>query len=162
LNRAEAVITIRADAPTCFEYATDPANVPGFMAGITRYQPQGAKDRGVGARFDSVADIAGRKFETVLAITEWRQDERMTVASSSGLKLKASWRFEAFGDGTTDVTLVNEYEAPGVFRLMGGLVRSTVEKATEQSLERLKNQVEAAVSKAPAARRRARKPTDEV
>ena len=36
------------------------------MVGIMRYQPQGTKDRGKGARFDSLADIAGRKFEAVL------------------------------------------------------------------------------------------------
>jgi hypothetical protein len=36
------------------------------MAGITRYEPQGTRDRGKGARFDSLADIAGRKFEAVL------------------------------------------------------------------------------------------------
>jgi uncharacterized membrane protein len=77
----------------------------------------------------------------------------MTVASSSGLKLKASWLFKEFDDGTTDVTLVNEYEPPGVFQLMGGLVRSTVEKATAQSLERLKRQVEATANKAPAKKR---------
>jgi uncharacterized membrane protein len=149
LNRAEAVITINADAPTCFEYVADPSHVPGFMAGITRYQPQSGKDRGKGARFDSVADIAGRKFETVMAITEWRDGERMTMASSGGLKLRASWRFEDFGDGTTDVTLINEYEPPGVFRLMGGLVRSTVEKATADSLQRLKRQVEAGAGTPP-------------
>ena len=158
MNRAEAVITINAEAPTCFDYVTNPTNVPGFMAGITRYEPQGTKDRGKGARFDSVADIAGRKFETVLAITDWKDGERMTVSSSSGLKLKASWLFEEFDDGTTDVTLVNEYEPPGVFRLMGGLVRSAVEKATEQSLERLKRQVEATPTrrKAPAKKRAAK------
>jgi uncharacterized membrane protein len=162
LNRAGAVITIKADAPTCFDYITDPTNVPGCMAGITRYQPQGTKDRGKGARFDSVADIGGRKFETVLAITDWKDGERMTVSSSSGLKLKASWLFEEFDDGTTDVTLVNEYEPPGVFRLMGGLVRSTVEKATAQSLERLKRQVEAATKKALAKKRTAKKRTAKV
>jgi hypothetical protein len=84
------------------------------MVGIIRYQPQGTKDRGKGARFDSVAGIAGRKFETVLAITDWKDGERMTVSSSTGLKLKASWLFEEFDDGTTDVTLVNEYETRGL------------------------------------------------
>ncbi len=156
MNRAEAVITINADASTCFDYVTDPANVPGFMAGITQYRPQGKKDRGKGARFDSVADIAGRKFETVLAITDWKDGERMTVASSSGLKLTTSWVFEELDDGTTDVTLVNEYEPPGFFRLMGGMVRSTVEKATAQSLERLKLQGEASTKKAPATKRPAK------
>jgi uncharacterized membrane protein len=142
LNRAEATITIKADCGRCFEYVTDPVNVPRFMAAITRYEPQTEKQRGKGARFDSVAEIAGRRFETVLVISDWKEGERMAVASNGSLKLQSSWIFEQFDDGTTDVTLVNEYEPPGIFKLMGGLVRSAVEKGTEQSLDDLKRQVE--------------------
>jgi uncharacterized membrane protein len=150
LNRAEAVITIRADSQTCFDYVTDPPNVPRFMAGITQHVPQDARYRGRGARFDSVADIGGRNFETVLVISDWKEGERMAVESRGGIKLRASFTFEEFDDGTTDVTLVNEYEPPGIFRLMGGLVRSTVESGTQQSLQRLKRQVEALAAKVPA------------
>jgi hypothetical protein len=66
----------------------------------------------------------------------------MSLGSVGGLKLRSSWDFEANDDGTTDVTLVNEYEPPGIFRLMGGLVRSTVQEGTERSLADLKRQVE--------------------
>ena len=51
---------------------------------------------------------------------------------------------------------------PGVFQLMGGLVRSTVEKATAQALERPKRQVEAATKKALAKKRTAKKRTAKV
>lgn len=142
MNRAEATISIRADASTCFDYVTEPENVPRFMAGIAQYQPQSKNHRARGARFDGVADIAGRKFETVLVIDEWNEGRRMSIGSVGGLKLRSTWDFEANDDGTTEVTLVNEYEPPGIFRLMGGLVRSAVQEGTERSLADLKRQVE--------------------
>ncbi|HXA43720.1 MAG TPA: SRPBCC family protein [Candidatus Solibacter sp.] len=142
MNRAQASITIRAEAATCFDYVTEPENVPRFMAGIAQYQPQSSNHRAKGARFDGVADIAGRKFETVLVIEEWAEGRRMAIGSVGGLKLRSTWDFAANADGTTEVTLVNEYEPPGVFRLMGGLVRSTVQEGTERSLSDLKEQVE--------------------
>ncbi len=142
MNRAEASIIIRAEASTCFDYVTEPENVPRFMAGIAAYEPQSKNHRVKGARFDGVADIAGRKFETVLVIEDWAEGRRMSIGSVGALKLRSTWDFEANDDGTTEVTLVNEYEPPGIFRLMGGLVRSTVQEGTERSLVDLKLQVE--------------------
>ena len=118
------------------------------MTAIKVHRPQGGKDRGKGASFGSVAEIAGRDFEMVLVMTEWEEDEKITATSEAGLKLRTTFVFEEFDDGTTDVTLFNEYEPPGVFRLMGGLVRSTVESAALESLENLKRMVEAETRKA--------------
>ena len=126
----------------------EPANLPRFMAAVKAHRPQGSRDRGKGASFDSVAEIAGRDFETVLVMTEWREGEKIIATSHGGLKLRATFVFEEYDDGTTDVTLVNEYEAPGVFRLMGGLVRSAVEKAVQESLRDLKQMVEAETRRA--------------
>jgi ribosome-associated toxin RatA of RatAB toxin-antitoxin module len=148
LNKVEATITIKADARRCFDFVAEPTNIPRFMAGIKRYQPRGKKDRGRGATFDSVAVVAGRNIETVLEIIDWKDCERMTAISNGTVKLKASWIFEEYDDGTTDVTLTNEYEPPGVFKLMGGLVRPTVDRGISQSLTKLKRLVEAETGKA--------------
>lgn len=143
MNKAEATITIRADVRRCFDFVAEPTNIPRFMAGVKRYEPQGKKDRGKGARFDSVAVVAGRNIATVLEIIDWKDCERMTAVTNGSIKLKASWIFEEYDDGTTDVTLTNEYDPPGVFKLMGRLVRPTVDRGISQSLARLKRLVEA-------------------
>jgi len=147
LNRAEATCTVKADAQACFGFVAEPSNLPRFMVGIKAHRPQGKKERGQGASFDSVAEVGGRDFETVLVLTEWKEGEKITATSKSGLKLRATFVFDEFDDGTTEVTLVSEYEAPGVFRLMGGLVRSAVEEAAEESLQKLKRMVEAEARK---------------
>jgi uncharacterized membrane protein len=139
---------VEAGAQACFDFVAEPSNLPRFMAGIKAHRPQGPKDRGRGASFDSVAEIGGRNFETVLLMTEWLDGEKITATSQGGLKLRATFVFEEFDDGTTDVILVNEYEPPGVFRLMGGLVRSTVETGLQESLASLKRMVEAESRKA--------------
>jgi uncharacterized membrane protein len=133
----------------------EPKNLPRFMAGIKTHRPKGHKRHGEGARFDSVADIGGRGFETVLVMTDWVEGKRIAATSESGLKVSATFVFQEFDDGTTDVTLVNEYEPPGIFRLMGGLVRSTVDQAVQESLQDLKRMVEAETGKG--SQRRAKK-----
>jgi uncharacterized membrane protein len=158
LNRVEATVTIRADVRRCFDFVAEPRNVPRFMAGVKRYDPQGKQDRGKGARFTSAAVVAGRDIETVLEIIDWKDCELMTAVSSGGIKLRASWSFEEYDDGTTDVTLTNEYDPPGVFKLMGGLVRPTVDRGVKESLARLKRLVEGEAQKASAAgKKRSRK-----
>ena len=51
------------------------------MAAVKAHRPQGSRDRGKGASFDSVAEIAGRDFETVLVMTEWREGEKIIASS---------------------------------------------------------------------------------
>ena len=145
MNEAEASVTIRATARQCFDYVADPSNVPRFMAGIQRNEPLTSKTRGKGARVLSVAEVAGKEIEAELEVTTWREPDRIVLNSVRGAKIRGTWTFQEFDDGSTDVTLLHEYELPGVFRFLpGGMVRGTIEKGLEDSLRRLKRQVEAA------------------
>jgi len=145
VNRAEATITINASAEECFEVVDDHDKTPRFMVGIKRYDPVGAKERGKGAVFLTVADIAGRKVESEVVCTTWVRNRKLVGTSRTGPKTRGSWTFEEFDDGTTDVTLTNEYELPGMFRLIPG-VNGIVERAMAQSLRNLKRMVEAEAS----------------
>lgn len=146
MNRAEATITINASAEECFEYVDDHDKTPKFMVGVKRYDPIGKKERGKGAVFLTVADIAGRKIESEVVCTAWVRNKKLVGTSRTGPKTRGSWSFEEFDDGTTDVTLTNEYDLPGIFRLIPG-VGGIVERAMQQSLRNLKRQVEAEARK---------------
>jgi uncharacterized membrane protein len=140
--QAEVTVTIRAPADAVFNFVAEPANTPRFMSGISRYDPIGAKDRGKGAVLLSTANVAGKSFDVELVITSWKEHEMMVATSRKGPKTQGSWRFEEYDDGTTDATLLYEYELPLVFKFVPGASR-IIESNMEKSLRKLKQLVEA-------------------
>jgi uncharacterized membrane protein len=142
MGEAEVTVTIRAPAAQVFEFIADPSNTPRFFSGITRHDPIGVKSRGKGARFASTAVVAGKAFDVELEVTAWKEGQMMVSTSRKGLKTRGSWRFEDCDDGTSDATMLYEYELPMVFKFVpgvNGIIRSNLEK----SLQTLKRMVEA-------------------
>jgi uncharacterized membrane protein len=146
VGEAEVTVTIKAPAAQVFEFIADPSNTPRFMSGITRYDPIGSKDRGKGARFASTAVVAGKAFEVELEVTAWKDGAMMVATSRKGLKTRGSWRFEDFDDGTSDATMLYEYELPIVFKFVPG-VNGIIRTNLEKSLHTLKRMVEADTAK---------------
>lgn len=147
MSKANVTVTIKAPAEVAFEFVAEPSNTPRFMKGITKYEPIEGDGRGKGARLESRAVVAGKKFDVELEVTGWKQNERMVATSRKGPRTEGSWTFEEFDDGTTDVTLLYEYELPMIFRFVPG-VNGIIEGNLEKSLQKLKLLVEAEVGKA--------------
>jgi uncharacterized protein YndB with AHSA1/START domain len=139
---ATVTVTIKASGQRVFDFVAEPSNTPRFMNGITRYDPIGAKSRGKGARFDSRAVVAGKNFDVELEVTAWKDGEMMVATSRKGPKTRGSWSFEEFDDGTTDATLLYEYELPMVFKFVPG-VNGIIRGNLEKSMQKLKRLVEA-------------------
>jgi uncharacterized membrane protein len=157
VKEVEVSVTIRARGQECFDFVADPANVPRFMYGVKRYEPIGGRTRGRGAHFSSVISLGGRDIDAELEVTGWSDGEHMVATSTRGPKTRGSWTFEEYDDGTTDVTLTQEYELPGLFKLLPqGPIHAGVERELKRSLERLKTLIEGG-AKAPA--RPPRKPS---
>lgn len=157
MGRADVTVTVKASVDQAFAFVADPANTTRFMKGMKTYRPITAKDRGKGARFATVIEIAGKKFESELETTAYVEGERIVGESRSGPKTRGTWIFEEYDDGTTDVTMQWEYELPGVFRFVPG-AGGIVEKGMEDSLKKLRTLIEAEASKAtrkPAAKSKA-------
>jgi uncharacterized membrane protein len=142
MSQAEVTVTVKAPAQAVFDFIAEPSNTPRFMNGITRYDPIGTKRRGKGARFDSRAVVAGKIFDVELEVTSWKDGEMMVATSRKGPKTRGSWHFEDFDDGTSDATLLYEYELPMVFKFVPG-VNGIIRGNLEKSLQKLKKLVEA-------------------
>jgi uncharacterized membrane protein len=148
-------VTIQATPSRCFDYVAEPGNIPRFMAGIKRNEPLSEQTTGRGARFHSVAVVAGREIEAELEMTTWQAPRKMVVTSVEGPSTRGTWTFADTEDGATEVHLKYEYELPMMFRVLpGGVVRGTIEKGLEQSLEKLKQQVEGSITKTTRQRQR--------
>jgi uncharacterized membrane protein len=158
LSDAEVTVTIKAPATAVFDFVAEPSNTPRFMNGITRYDPVGAKRKGKGAVFASTAVVAGKDFDVELEVTAWKDGEMMVATSRKGPKTRGTWHFQEFDDGTTDATLLYEYELPMVFKFVPG-VNGIIRGNLEKSLKNLKRLVEAEVkpAKKPAAKKAAAK-----
>lgn len=148
MGRATVTVTIEASIEAAFDFVAEPANTPRFMSGITRYEPIGDQSRGKGARFDSRAVVAGKHFDVELEVTEWKANQRMVATSRRGPRTEGTWSFEEFDDGTTDVTLLYDYELPIIFRFVPG-VSGIIEGNLVKSLQKLKTLVEADTRRAP-------------
>ena len=142
MARATVTVTVKVPVAAAFDFVAEPSNTPRFMTGITRYEPIGGKSKGKGARFDSRAVVVGKAFDVELEVTDWKENEVMVATSRKGPKTQGTWAFEEFDDGTTDVTLLYEYELPMVFRFVPG-VNGIIEANLEKSLQKLKKLVEA-------------------
>jgi len=142
MSDAEVTVTIQAAARTVFDFVAEPSNTPRFMNGITRYDPIGSRRAGKGARFASVAVVAGKPFDVELEVTSWKDGEMMGATSRKGPKTRGTWQFEDYDDGTSDATLLYEYELPMVFKFVPG-VNGIIRGNLEKSLRKLKKLVEA-------------------
>jgi uncharacterized membrane protein len=143
MKEVAVAVTINAGAGQCFEFVAEPANIPRFMFGVKSYDPLTSKTRGRGATFSSVISVGGRDIDAELEITGWVECERMIATSTKGPKTIGSWTFEEYDDGTTDVTLAQEYELPAIFRFLPqGPIHAAVERELRRSLERLKKLIE--------------------
>jgi uncharacterized membrane protein len=148
MRRIEVTVTVEADGRTCFDFIADPAQVVRYMSGIAVHEPITKRTDRVGARFRSVAEVAGRRFPAVLEITEWVDGRRISAETVEGMRTRGSWTVEEYDDGTTDVTLVHEYELPGVLRLLpSGPIETGIRRELERSLGRLRDLIEEGASR---------------
>jgi len=146
VNQVEVTVTIKGPVEKVFDFVNEPSNTPRFMRGISRYDPVGRKRTGKGAIYASTAVIAGRDFDVELEVTVWKENEMLVAVSRKGPKTRGTWRFEEFDDGTTDATLLYEYDLPVVFRFVPG-VNGIIEGNLQKSLAKLKTMVEAEAKK---------------
>ena len=146
MGQAEVTVTIKAPIETVFDFVDEPSNTPRFMRGISRYEPVGARRTGKGAIYASTAVIVGRDFDVELEVTGWKRNEMLRAVSRKGPKTRGTWHFRALDDGSTDATLLYEYDLPIVFRFVPG-VNGIIEGDLRKSLAKLRTLVEAEARK---------------
>ena len=68
--------TAVAGAPVAvaFDYVDDYHHVPSWLFGITRFDPIGEQDRGLGAVYDAAMKIGPKTLGSVVKVTGWEQN----------------------------------------------------------------------------------------
>jgi uncharacterized protein YndB with AHSA1/START domain len=138
-----ATETIAADPDRVFAYATDPANDPVWIGGITQAELLGEPPLGKGSSVRRLASFMGRRIEYVLEVAELEPGSRLAMRSvRSPFPMAVTYSFEPT-DGGTRMAIRVEGEPGGMYRLAGPFLPGMVRRSVAGDLRRLKGIQEA-------------------
>lgn len=139
--------TAVADVPVdvVFAFVDDYRTVPNWMFGISRFEPIGERNHGLGATYDATMNIGPKALKSVVEVTEWKQDEVIAIESVKGMSNSSTWRFEPVGEGQTRLTVDFRYNLPGGLagKALAAIVEPVVGGAIRHTEAKLRAQVEA-------------------
>src|SRR3954449_9857512 len=142
--RVEETITIDAPAEAVWDVITDPETYTTILAGITRFDVEGPKQRGLGARYAMRMHVGSAEVGGLVEVVEFDAPRDMAWTSVMGLDHRVRWRLRENEDGTTTVTFRLSYQSPGT--LLGTVAdyvsSPIVERTLRESLEQLKAEME--------------------
>ena len=111
--RIEETIAIDASAQDIWEIVTEPSQYTKFAPSLTRWEPEGDKERGLGARYSMRMRAGSAEVGGLVEVVEWDEPCDMAWNSVTGIDQRGRWRLREQADGTTKVTLRLAYQAPG-------------------------------------------------
>jgi uncharacterized membrane protein len=129
--RIEQSITVDAPRREVWEHVTEPANYPVFMEGLTRWDVDGERHTGLGARYRMLLRVGAADVGGLIEIVEWQPEGDMAWSSVTGVDQRGRWRLREHADGRTRVTFRFAYGVAG-----GGIAGMIAERVAARSLRR--------------------------
>ena len=151
-------IDVIAPPALVWERVSDPSRVLHFFAGVTRWEVEGGKRTGLGARYRMLLRVSSAEVGGLIEIVEFVPERDLAWTSVTGVDQHGRWRLRPLPDGGTRVELRLQYGVAGggiwswlAEQLAGPMVRGHVRR----TLAQLKRVVEHEQLRAAAAERRA-------
>jgi uncharacterized membrane protein len=142
--RVEKRISVEASPSAVWDAVSELRDYPRFMAGITRWDVEGDKRSGLGARYAIRMRIGSAEIGGLIEVVELDEPFELAWTGVTGIDQRGRWRLRERDDGRTDVTLRLGYHAEG--GVLGAIAERfaapIVGGNLRRSLERLKRQVE--------------------
>src|SRR3954451_15250129 len=142
--RVEEEITIAAPPDVVWDIITDPDCYTRTLVGITRFEVEGRKQRGLGARYSMRMHVGSAEIGGLIEVVEFDTPRDMAWTSITGLDHRGRWRLREQEDGSTKVTFRLSYQSPGT--LLGTIAdyvsSPMVDNNLRESLVRLKAEIE--------------------
>jgi uncharacterized membrane protein len=142
--RVERELVVNAPRAAVWDYITNPDNYTLFFSGITRWDVEGRKKRGCGARYRMLMRVGSAEVGGLIEVVEWEEPGDMAWTSVMGLDQRGRWRLREHGPHRTSVMFRLSYHAPGGLlgwisdQLSAPMVRSNI----NATLENLKRHIE--------------------
>ncbi len=156
MRLAESVV-ISAPPKAVWDYIAEPENYLRYMSGITRWEIDGDKRNGRGARYRMLIRVGAAEMGGHIEVVEWRPPRDMAWNSITGVDQRGRWRLREVGKGRTRVEFRIAYGVAGggITGWISELVAApTMGRHVRRSLHQLKRQVEHERLRAEGERRR--------
>jgi uncharacterized membrane protein len=136
--------TFRAPLEVAFAYTADYRNVPDWLYGISKFEPVGDKDYGLGAVFDGSMNL-GATLHSRIEVNEFEENRLIGFDSIKGFKNSSRWTFSALDAKHSTVVADVSYELPGGIagKALGKVIEPFVKIAVKHSSAALQKAVEA-------------------
>jgi uncharacterized membrane protein len=135
---------IAAPRQRVWDFIVDPDRHLDFMDGMTRWEVEGRKRTGLGARLSMRMRVGSVELGGLIEIVEFDPPCDMAWTSITGVDHRGRWRLRRGNGDCTDVELRVTYYAPG--GIMGSIADwvawPIVSGHLQRSLEELKQQLE--------------------
>jgi fatty-acyl-CoA synthase len=142
--RVEEHIEIAAPPEAVWDVITDPECYTRTLRGITRFEVEGKKQRGLGARYAMRMHVGSAEIGGLIEVVEFDSPRDMAWTSVTGLDHRGRWRLRERDDGATLVTFRLSYQSPGT--LLGTIAdyvsAPLVQRNLRESLQNLKAEIE--------------------
>jgi uncharacterized membrane protein len=157
--RVERQLVVNAPRQVVWDHVTNPAHYTSFFSGITRWDVEGRRKRGCGARYRMLMKVGSAEVGGLVEVVEFDEPADMAWTSVLGLDQRGRWRLRERGPNRTSVLFRLSYHAPG--GLLGWisdhLSSPIVDRHVRATLETLKRQIESSqVEQAQPPRRKPR------
>jgi uncharacterized membrane protein len=142
--RVERELVVNAPRQVVWDYVTNPDNYTLFFSGITRWEVEGRKKRGCGARYRMLMRVGSAEVGGLVEIGEFDEPGDMAWTSVMGVDQRGRWRLREHGPNRTSVMFRLSYHAPGGLlgwlsdQLSAPMVRGNI----HHTLQNLKRQIE--------------------
>jgi uncharacterized membrane protein len=151
-------IDVAAAPELVWEQVADPARVLHFFAGVTRWEVEGSKRTGLGARYRMLLRVRSAEVGGLIEIVEFAPERDLAWTSVTGVDQHGRWRLRPLPAGGTRVELRLQYGVAGggIWSWLAEQVAGpTVRGHVRRTLDQLKRTVEHEQMRAAAAERRA-------
>jgi uncharacterized membrane protein len=143
--RLRESIIIAASPQQIWDYVAEPNNALHYMSGVTRWEVQGERRTGLGARYRMLLRVGSAEVGGLIELVEFAEPHDMAWSSVTGVDQRGRWRVRELAPGRTRVEFRFSYGVAGA-GLTGWLSEKvaapTVRDHLRRSLQQLKRQVE--------------------
>lgn len=136
--------TCRAPIDVAFGYIDDYRTAPEWMFGLSKFEPIGDKDHGLGAVYDGSMKLGPKTLHSTVEVTGWEQDKLIALDSIKGFVNQSTWHFTSRGPEETELKVDFTYELPGGLagRALGRVIEPFISIAIKHTEHTLRDNVE--------------------